>query len=153
MRADADNLAFSLLAKSFAVPRVIARMRDPRYEAAYTEAGVTSTVRVVDVFINQLLLEVEEPHLRQIANFGGRKASIVVDTVPDGAAASGMTVGQIAGEKDFPAECVITGIYRPHAQTFVIPRGSAQILAGDRVFLVADHPNLRRASRFLHRKG
>ncbi len=151
MGADADNLAFAVLANSFRVPRVIARMRDPRYEAAYKSAGATTTVRVVDVFVNQLLLQIDEPHLRQVATFGGGKASIVVDTIPAGAAVSGKTVSEIAADPGFPNECIITGIYRRQQQEFVIPRGSAQVLAGDRVFLVAEHANLRKASKLLHR--
>jgi trk system potassium uptake protein TrkA len=152
MRRDADNLAFALLAKSFDVPRVIARMRDPRYEGAYKRAGVAATSHIVDVFVNQLLLEIDEPHLRQIAVFGAGKASIVVDTVPEGASVSGKTVSEIAGDPGFPSECVISGIYRRDEAEFVIPRGDAQVRGGDRVFLVASRANLKRASKFLHRK-
>ena len=101
--------------------------------------------------MNQLLLEIEEPRLRQVATFGGGKASIVVGTVPENAAVSEMTVSEIAADSGFPAECVITGIYRPRTQEFVIPRGSAKVLSGDRVFLVAEQTNLRKASKFLHR--
>ncbi len=151
-RADADNLAFALLAKSCNVPRVIARMRDPRYEAAYRQAGVTTTVHVSDVFINQLLLDIEEPHLRRVATFGAGDVSIVVDTIPEGASVSGRTVGQVAAEADFPDECVITGIYRPDSQEFIVPRGGVELRAGDRLFLVAGHTDLRKASKFLHRK-
>lgn len=151
-RADGDNLAFGLLARSYEVPRVIARMRDPRYEAAYRQAGMTTTIHVGDVFVNQLMLDIEEPHLRRVASFGAGGISIVVDTVPEGAIASGMTVGQVAARDDFPDECVITGLYRPSTQAFVIPRGGVEILAGDRVFLVAKHADLRKASKFLHRR-
>jgi trk system potassium uptake protein TrkA len=152
LRNDADNLAFALLAGSFDVPRVIARMRDPRYESAYKKAGVTATSHIVDVFVNQLLLEIEEPHLRQIAVFGAGNAAIVVDTVPDGAAVNGKTVSEIAADPSFPSECVITGIYRRDDSEFVIPRGSAEVRDGDRVFLVAAHRDLKQASWFLHRK-
>ena len=151
MGADADNLSFSLLAKSFRVPRVIARMRDPRYASAYEEAGVAATVNIVDVFVNQLLLQIDEPHLRQIATFGAGKASIVVDSIPDGAVVSGQSVSEIAAAEGFPAECVITGIYRAKEQGFLIPRGSAIVQSGDRVFLVARRGDLRKASKFLHR--
>jgi len=152
MRGDADNLAFALIAKSFDVPRVIARMRNPRYEAAYKKAGVSTTIHVTDTFVNQLLLQVEEPHLRQVAVFGAGNACIVVDTVPKGARVSGMSVQEITADADFPTDCVIAGIYRAQEPTFLIPRGSAKIMAEDRVFLVADHRNLRKASKFLHRK-
>jgi trk system potassium uptake protein len=151
MRMDADNLSFSLLAKSFDVPHVIARMRDPRYASAYEGVGVAATVNIVDVFVNQLLLQIDEPHLRQIATFGAGKASIVVDSVPEGAVVSGQSVSEIAAAEGFPAECVITGIYRTKEQEFLIPRGSAKIQAGDRVFLVAGRRDLRKASKFLHR--
>jgi len=150
-RVDADNLAFALLARSFDVPRVIARMRDPRYEAAYRRAGVTTTIHVSDVFINQLMLDIEEPHLRRVATFGAGKAAIVVDTVPEGALVSGQTVSQCAVDPEFPGDCVITGIYRAETQQFIIPRGSAEVRAGDRVFLVAEYATLRKASRFLHK--
>ena len=153
MRMDADNLAFALLAKSYDVPRVLARMRDPRYEQAYRKAGVSATSRIVDVFVNQLLLEIDEPHLRQVAVFGAGNASIVVDSVPENALVAGKTVSEIAGDPGFPEECVITGIYRRDERSFVIPRGSAKIEAGDRVFLVAGRGDLRKASKFLHRKG
>lgn len=152
MRTDADNLAFSVLAKSFDVPRVIARMRNERYESAYRKAGVATTVHVASVFANQLLLEIEEPHLRQVATFGAGKACIVVDTVCEGATASGKTVSEIAAAADFPTKCVITGIYRAKEEEFIIPRGSAQIRSGDRVFLVGDQPTVRKASKFLHRR-
>ena len=151
MRGDADNLAFGLLAKNFNVTRTIARMRDARYEAAYKEAGVSTTIHVVDVFVNQLMLEIEEPHLQPVATVGAGGAAIVVDTVGEGSATAGKTVSDIAADGAFPTECIITGIYRPETQAFIIPRGSARIQAGDRLFLIAEHPNLRKASKFLHR--
>lgn len=151
MGTDADNLAFSLLAKSYDVPRVIARMRNRRYEAAYKKAGVSTTFHVAEVFANQLVLEIEEPHLRQVASFGAGNVSIVVDTVPDRALVCGKTVEQIAAEAGFPTECVITGIFRPQTQQFIVPRGSAEIRGGDRVFLVAEYANLRKASKALHK--
>ena len=133
--------------------RVIARLRSPAYESAYKLAGVNTTVHVANVFANQLLLEIEEPHLRLVHSFGAGRVSIVVDTVPEDAAAGGKTVSEIAAAADFPDDCVITGIYRPAIQKFIVPRGQVEVLAGDRVFLVAEHANLRHASKYLHKKG
>ncbi len=152
MRADADNLSFSLLAKSFDVPRVVARIRNRRYEAAYRQAGVSTTVQIADVFANQIMLDIEEPHLQSVATFGGGKASIVVDTLPEGALAAGRTVRELAADEAFPPDCIITGIYRAEEQQFLIPRRGAQILAGDRLFLDVTHRSLRKASKFLHKK-
>ena len=40
----------------------------------------------------------------------------------------------------------------PESQEFTIPRGPATIRGGDRGFLVAEHTDLRKASKFLHQK-
>ena len=153
MQQDADNLAFSLLAKSFDIPRVIARLRDQRYESAYKQAGVNTTIHIAGVFVNQLILEIEDPHLQRVATFGGGRASIVVDTIPEGSAIHGLTVSQVATAEGFPDKCIITGIYRPDKGDFLIPRGSAELLVGDRVFLVAVQKDLRKASKHLHKKS
>jgi len=151
MPADADNLAFALLAHHFEVPRIIARMRDPRYEAAYRIAGVTRTLNLADLFVRQLVLDIEQPALRQVANFGDGKAFIVVVVIPDGARVRGKTVMEIDQHKDFPRECVIAGIYREETKNFIFPRGDIDVRAGDQVFLAADADNVRKGAEFLQR--
>ena len=152
MRGDADNLAFSLLARSFDVPRVIARMRNPRYKAAYKMAGVETTVHVIELMVDQLALEIEEPDLKQVASFGGGLASIAVDTIRENTLVSGKTISEIGQHPDFPQDCVIGGIYREETSELIIPRSQAQVLAGDRVFLIGDQDNLNKAAKFLHRE-
>jgi len=149
MPVDADNLAFSVLARNFGVPRILARMRNPRYEAAYTTAGVTRILNVRDIFVQQLVLEVEQPELHQVATFGEGKAAIVVARIPQGAVVHGKTVQEIAQSKEFPTECIIAGVFRPETDTFVIPRGSARVNSGDQVFLVAETSNIRKAGNYL----
>jgi Trk K+ transport system NAD-binding subunit len=55
MRGEADNIALALLSKSLGIPRIIARMRDPHYEQAHTQAGVTTIMSVADLLINQIM--------------------------------------------------------------------------------------------------
>ncbi len=80
---DADNLSFIVLARNFEVPRIMARMRAPRYKAAYKIAGATTCINVGEFFVNQLVLEIEQPTLHQVATFGNGKAAIVVATIPN----------------------------------------------------------------------
>ena len=75
------------------------------------------------------------------------------DAVAENVAVAGKTVQAIAADEGFPDECVITGIYRPESQDFIVPRGDATINVGDRLFLVANSKNLRKASKYLHRKA
>jgi len=148
---DADNLAFGVLALNFDVPRVIARMRNPRYESAYKLAGVSRVLNVSDMLVRQLALEIEQPTLRQVAAFGEGKAAIVVVTIPEKARVHEKTVKEIAQDTDFPKDCVIAGIFREDVKKFVFPRGEAEVRSGDQVFLAADTDNVRKAAQFLHR--
>ena len=152
MASDADNLAFTILAKQFNVPRVIARMRDPDYEAAFRSAGVSRLVSLVDVVLDQLVLEIEEPDVRAVASFGAGKASIVILQLPEDWDRSGATVAELASAPEFPQQCVITGIFRDSEGEFVIPRGNSEVHAGDRLFLAADLSGLRAAASFFRVK-
>lgn len=147
---DGDNLSFGLLARRFEVPRVIARMRDTRYEDAYLLAGIDKPLNMSDMFVNQLVLEIEQPTIREVVTFGRGKASIVVLGVPEKARVDGMTVQDIAGLKGFPQDCVIAGIFRPESEEFIFPRGAAKVHSGDDIFLVANSDSLRKATNVLH---
>jgi trk system potassium uptake protein TrkA len=150
---DADNLAFVVLAHGFEVPRILARMRTSRYEAAYRAAGASRCVNVAAFFVNQLTLEIEQPTLHQVATFGDGKAAIVVAAVPEGSIAHGKPVREIASAEAFPRHCVIAGIYRQGEaeQEFIFPRGDIEIHEGDQVFLASDTDTVRHAAAYLQR--
>lgn len=148
---DGDNLAFALLARHFKVPRIIARMRNARYEEAYKLAGVIRTINVADLFVRQLVLEIEQPKLQHVAGFGRGKGVIVAVTIPENAAVDGSTVQQIAADADFLDDCNIAGIFRESTEEFIIPRGHIVVRAGDRMFLAANSSGVRYAARVLQK--
>jgi len=149
MRQDSDNLSFSLLARHMGVPRVIVRMRDPRYEDAYKLAGVSRVLNIVDLYLNQFVWEIEEPVMREVMSFGEGKASIVFVKVTDASSAAGQTVEAITRDPRFPKDCVLAAVFRPASDRFIIPRGSVTIEAGDRVYLAANNTEIRAAARYL----
>lgn len=149
MRRDSDNLCFALLARHMGVPRIIVRMRDPRYEEAYKLAGVSRVLNVVDLYLNQFTWEIEEPSMQEVTAFGEGKASIVFVKVPEKSRAAGRTIEQIAKDSDFPTDCVIVGIFRPGTGQFIIPRGHVTVEAADRVYLAANTSEIRKAVRYL----
>jgi trk system potassium uptake protein TrkA len=153
MRLDADNLAFAVLAKSANVPRIITRMRDPRFEPSFQTIGVTKLVNIVDLYVGQLALEIEEPTIQRVATIGGGRAAIAIFQLPEGSEVAGKTIAEVAGLKGFPEDLVFAGIYREEEQEFIIPRGNRKLLAGDRLFLAADTEDLRRAAKFMGVKG
>jgi trk system potassium uptake protein len=146
---DADNLATAILAKSLKVPRVIVRMRDPNYENAYKVAGVNKIVRVTDLMINEMLMEIENPRVRAITTIGGGRANIFMIIVPKGGRVAGKTIKQIAGDEAFPAQCVVIAIYSEEKGEFHIPRGEQVINEGDELFMISTAENIRKVAGFL----
>ncbi len=147
MGRDANNLSFALLADSYGANRIFTRMRNSKYEDAYRAAGVTKAINIVNLYLDQFSLEIEQPKLQRAATLGGGEASIVIVEVPENSPGANETIAEITKNKKFPTECVIAGIYRE--DEFIIPRGNQEILPGDRVFLAAAFSNIRKAAKFL----
>lgn len=137
MRNDVDNIACSILARSLGVPRIVARMRDPGYEHAYGISGVTGVVRVADLLLDQLMMEVEQPPVRRIMSLGGGDAYVYAIRVPENAQCVGKSVRQVAEASGFPKESLLMGIYRKDEERFQIPRGDYVLASNDMVFVIA----------------
>jgi len=147
--SDADNLACAVLAKSLDVPQIIVRMRDPAYEDAYKLAGVTSIVRVIDLMINQMVMEIERPKVRRITTIGGGRADIFMVIVPKDAKIAGKSVDDITKNSKFPSHCVFIAVYNQETEEFAIPRGKQVINEGDEVFLISTAEDIKKAADFL----
>lgn len=152
MKNDADNLAFVLLAKHFEVPRIIVRMRDSRYRTAYEKAGATNIINPAEIFVDNMILDIEQPDFVRVAMLGEGKASIVILKIPPGSRADGKSIAEITREEDFPKDCVVAGIYRSNTNELIIPRGDRKLEIGDSIFLVADVKDIRRAASYLGAK-
>ncbi|MBN2316757.1 MAG: TrkA family potassium uptake protein [Sedimentisphaerales bacterium] len=150
---DASNLACAILAKSFNVPRVIVRMRDPAYKNAYVVAGANSIVRVTDLMVNQMMMDIENPQVRKITTIGGGKADIFMIKVPDRAKVAGQSIQDIVGNRRFPSECVFVAVYNQQTEEFSIPRGKQIIKEGNELFLISAAENIKAAVDFLTAKS
>jgi len=104
-----------------------------------------------DLFVRQLVLEIEHPTLRPVASFERGEASIVVATLPENASLHGMSVREITQDRRFPTECVIAGVYRAEGEEFILPRGDVALHAGDQVFLAANTNEVKKAAAFLQK--
>jgi trk system potassium uptake protein TrkA len=147
--SDTDNLACAILAKSFGVPSVIARMRNPAYESAYKLVGVTSVVHVTDLMVNQIIIEVEKPKVRRVLSVGGGKADIYSVVIPRGARVAGKTVESIAKHPAFPPTCVFVAVYNREKDELSIPRGQQLIHQGDELLLISPAEDIKKVTDFL----
>jgi trk system potassium uptake protein TrkA len=149
---DAENLACAILAKSLAVPQIIVRMRDPNYENAYKVIGVNAIVRVTDLMVNRMLIEIEHPKVRRITSIGGGKANIFMVLVPENAKVVGKKIEEIAKSRDFPSECIFIAVYNQQKEDFSIPRGSQVINEGDELFLISTATDIKKVADYLTAK-
>ena len=151
--SDACNLACSILAKSFNVSRIIVRMRHPDYRNAYRVAGADSIIRVTDLMVSQMLMDIENPEVRRITTIGGGKADIFVVIVPEKAKVAGKSIKDIASSRHFPSQCVFIAVYNKDTEELAIPSGKQIINEGDELFLVSTAENIKKAVDFLTAKN
>ncbi len=153
MGSSADNLAFSLLASGAGVDRVIARMPNPKYRAAYERAGVTSILDVVGLFLDRLVLEIEHPPIHQVASIADGQGAIVWVTVVDTAPGSGRPLDEVRADRRFPHGCAVAGLVRSDDERLLFPSGRDRVLVGDRILLVGTIDGLTRAASLFGEKG
>lgn len=151
--SDANNLLVAILAKSLEVPSVIVRMRSPKYENAYRVAGVSAIVRVTDLMINQMLMEIEHPTVRRVTTIGSGKANIFMVLVPKDAKVVGRTVESIAQSREFPPDCSFVAVYNQHTEEFAIPRGSQVISEDDELFVISKPEDIKKVVEFITAKA
>lgn len=148
MREDADNLAFSLLARNFGVEQIMVRMRDPAYERAYRLAGATTVAGIIDLLVYRFVVDIEQPAIERVVSLKEGRAEVSIITLPAKARCSGLTVSEIVSKEDFPRECVIAGIFDEEKNMLIIPRGDQRVYGKNRIFLVASRENIERAAEF-----
>src|SRR5579875_2895342 len=107
---DKVNLVVSLLAKTeYGVPRVVARINDPKNEWLFNESwGVdvaVSTPRMLSALVEEA---VSVGDLVRLMTFRQSDASLVELTMPDGAPLAGQRLGDI----EWPADTVLFAILR-----------------------------------------
>jgi trk system potassium uptake protein TrkA len=151
MHRDADNLSCAVLARTLGVPRVVARLRDPGYEASYVAAGVTQIVRATEVLREQILVHVEHPQVSELMSLRDGAVQIVSVVVPPRAAVAGATVQDIAHMRGFPQQCLLLGILRGEGADIEIPRGHTRVAEGDTVLVITAERDIDKVTKILTR--
>jgi trk system potassium uptake protein TrkA len=141
---DEDNLVISLLAKQeFAVPRVVARVNNPKNDWMFNEMwGVDVSVSTPHLLTALVEEAVSVGSLVRLLSFeGGRAGLVEVTLAPDSPAVDREIV-----ELGFPRDSTVVAILRQ--DHVVVPRGDTPLLEGDEV-LVLVTPDSEEAVRQL----
>jgi trk system potassium uptake protein TrkA len=126
---DEDNLVVSLLAKQeFAVPRVIARVNQPKNEWLFNENwGVDLSVSTPHLITALVEEAVTVGRLIRILEFEGGQARLVEVTLAE----DSPVIDQSIAEIDVPRDATIVAVVRE--EHVVMPRGDTVFERGDEV--------------------
>jgi trk system potassium uptake protein TrkA len=129
---DKDNLVVSLLAKQeFAVPRVIARVNNPKNHWMFNENwGVDVAVSTPHLLTSLVEEAVSVGTLVRLLSFERGRASLIEVTLASDAQAANKDIVSL----DFPRDSTIVAVLR--SERVIFPRGDTVLLPGDEVLVL-----------------
>lgn len=130
---DEDNLVISLLAKQeFGVPRVLARVNDPRNEWLFDDRwGIdvaVSTPQILGALVEEA---VSVGTLVRLLRFEGGRTRLSEARLTPSSPAHGRDVAELG----LPRDCTVVAVVRE--DRVIVPRGDTVLRAGDEVLVLA----------------
>jgi trk system potassium uptake protein TrkA len=129
---DEDNLVVSLLAKQeFAVPRVVARVNNPKNEWMFNENwGVDVSVSTPHLLTALVEEAVSVGTLVRLLSFEGGRASLIEVTLASDSPAANQEIVELG----LPRDSTVVAVLR--TDRVVVPRGDTRLLPGDEVLVL-----------------
>jgi trk system potassium uptake protein TrkA len=142
---DEDNLVVSLLAKQeFAVPRVLARVNNPKNEWMFNEMwGIDVSVSTPHLLTALVEEAVSVGTFVRLLSFEGGKARLVEVTLAEGAPVAGREIVEVG----FPRDSTVVAVIRD--RRVVVPRGDTVLSAGDEVLVLVTEESEDRVRELL----
>jgi trk system potassium uptake protein TrkA len=138
---DNSNIVSARIAKEYYhVPKVFARIYDPRRAEIYREFGIP-TVASVAWSSYRLLDLISHPELHSEYQFGNGEVQLVETDVPLN------LVGRRIEELEVPGEIHVTSIVRGHRA--FLPTSGSTLEKDDRLYISAAQESLNKLERFL----
>ncbi len=131
---DADNLVAASLARhQFKVPRIIARVNNPRDAWLFTpEFGVDVALDQADIISKLLEEEMSLGDMMTMLRLRHGRYSLVEEKIHPGARAIGLSIKDLG----LPQNCIVSGIIRNGE--VVLPRGVTVLAEGDEILALVD---------------
>ena len=125
---DEDNLVIAQLGQHhFNVPKVIARINNPKNEEIFRRLGVQYTVSQTNIILNRIEEEIPNRPLIHLSTLRHADLAIVeVDIERDAP-----VIGQEIRTVRFPPDTIVAAILRENS--LIMPRGETRFGSGDRV--------------------
>jgi len=139
---DEDNLVFCFLArKQYQVPRIIARINNPRNAWLFDEKfHVDVALNQADILASLIEEEMSLGDMMTLLKIRRGEYSLVEEKIPAGAKAVGVAIKDLA----LPEECVIAAIIR--GGKVILPRGVTTLEKDDEVLAVTNRQGAEQLS-------
>lgn len=143
--SDETNLVITSLARfEFSVPRVIARVNNPKNTWLFnSEMGVDVPLNQAEILADLVAEEMSLGDMMTLLKLRRGEYSVVEEKVPPGAKGIGIQLKEI----DFKEQCVIAAIIRNGKMT--LPRGDSVFQVGDEVVAIASVEGARKLAELL----
>ena len=131
---DAQALSLASLARfHYQVPRIIARVNDPRNRWLFEQdMGVDVALSQAEIFTSLVAEEISLGDMMTLLKIRRGKYMLVEEKIPQGAP----VVGKAIKDLNLPQQCVIAAIIR-HGE-IVVPRGMTTLDVEDEVLAITD---------------
>lgn len=147
--SDEANLVITTLARfEFGVPRIIARVNNPKNAWLFTpEMGVDVALNQADLMAHLIAEEMSLGDMMTLLKLRKGQYSLVEEKVHPTAIAAGKAIRDLG----LPDECVIAAIIRKGQ--LIIPHGDTVLQPADEVLMVSHASQLPRLAALLGRTG
>ncbi|MCI0710951.1 MAG: TrkA family potassium uptake protein [Chloroflexi bacterium] len=142
---DEANLVVAMLARfEFRVPRVIARINNPKNAWVFTPAmGVDAALNQADILGKLILEEMSSGEMMTLLKLKRGEYSIIEEKVHPASMAAGRAVRDL----DFPAESTLIAVLREGE--LIVPHGNTVLQPGDEVLAIVHHSGLSKLAALL----
>ena len=149
---DIKNIMVGLFAKQFGVPRILARLRQQHYRAAYELAGIDNIFSAFEFLLHELLMAIEEPNVRQVMSLGQGGIEIAAIDVPANSPLLNSGLHTLWEHRKFPAGALILGLVKETEQAFHLPRERPLVALNDEILALGTADDIHQISLIISGK-
>lgn len=132
----------------------MARLRQEHYRSAYELAGIKQLFSEFDFLLNQMLIVIEEPSVKQVMELGDGHTEIAALVIDNQSPLAGRKVTALWEHPKFPRGALVLGVLRASDQRFLLPRTEPTVQAGDDLLIIGTHDDIHQVSRIVaQRRG
>ncbi len=146
---DIKNIMVGLFAKQFGVPRILARLHQQHYRDAYDLAGIDNIFSAFEYLLNELLMAIEEPNVRQVMSLGRGDIEIAAIDVPANSPFLNRDLHTVWEHRKFPTGALILGLLKVEEQAFHLPRERPLLAENDEVLALGSPDDIHQISLIL----